>query len=53
MQSEKIVVCFITTFQNLAAGYEKNYDNSMLIEKDNKILVVWITALEIFLYFKH
>jgi hypothetical protein len=36
MQSEKIVVYFITTFQNLSAEYQKNYDNSMLIEEDNK-----------------
>jgi hypothetical protein len=38
MQWEEIVVYFITTFQTLSTVYEKNNDNSFLIEKDNKNL---------------
>ena len=51
MQWEETVVSFITVFQNLSTGYERNYNNSELIEKVNKLIS--ITVFEIFLYFKY
>jgi hypothetical protein len=40
---------FITASQNLSTGYEKNHDKSLIIENDNKQIIL-ITLFEIFLH---